>query len=89
MQSRVMCNNLCGVKVNIMEGRPLVAIGRNVMDQIRYRASRCSKQYIIQEGGRAEAEQGEGWRARFMWKCRTLRPMLDRQSREPEWRRPY
>ncbi len=31
MQSRVMC----GVKVNIMEGRPLVAIGRKVTDCIR------------------------------------------------------
>ncbi len=67
MQSRVMCNSLCGVKVNIMESDGMVAIGRNVMDQIRYRdppqgaASRRSKQYIIQEGGRAEAEQGEGW----------------------------
>ncbi len=36
MQCRVMCNSLCGVKVNIMEGRPLVAIGQKVTDWIRY-----------------------------------------------------
>ncbi len=29
-------------------------------------ASRCSKHYTIQEGGGAEAEQGEGQRARSM-----------------------
>ncbi len=33
----VMCNSLCGVKVNIMEVRPLVEIGRKVTDRIRYR----------------------------------------------------
>ncbi len=33
MQSRVTCNSLCNVKVNIMEGQ-LVAIGRKSMNRI-------------------------------------------------------
>ncbi len=49
MQFRVMCNSLCGVKVNIMEGRPLVAIGRKVTDRIRYRAP---PQTVYNPGGR-------------------------------------
>ncbi len=35
MQSRVMCNSLCSVRVNIMNGRPLVAIRQKTMDRIR------------------------------------------------------
>ncbi len=34
MQSRVICNSMCGVKINIMGERPLVAIGRKVTDRI-------------------------------------------------------
>ncbi len=35
MQSRVMCNSLCSVRVNIMDGQTLVAIGQKTMDRIR------------------------------------------------------
>ncbi len=35
MQFRVTCNSLCGVRVNMMEGQPLVAIGRKSMNRIR------------------------------------------------------
>ncbi len=35
MQSRVTCNSLCVVSVNMMEGRPLVAIRRKSMNLIR------------------------------------------------------
>ncbi len=31
----VMCNSLCGVRVNIMGERSLVAFGRKAMDRIR------------------------------------------------------
>ncbi len=34
MQSSVMCNSLCGVKVNVMEERSLVASGWKSMDRI-------------------------------------------------------
>ncbi len=34
MQSKVTCNSLCGVRDNMMEGRPLVAIGRKSMNFI-------------------------------------------------------
>ncbi len=49
MQSRVMCNSLCGVKVNIMEGRPLVAIGRKVTDRIHYSKTRppCPRSGVL------------------------------------------
>ncbi len=36
MQSRLICNSLCGVKVSIMEWLPLVAIGQKVTDRILY-----------------------------------------------------
>ncbi len=84
MQSSV----LCSVRVNMMERRPLVAIGRKATDRIRDRAppqraaSRCSN--TIQEGGGAEAEQGEGRRARSMWKWRDWGL---RQSGKPGQRR--
>ncbi len=54
------------MRVNEKGERPLVAIGRKATDQIRDRASphgaasRCSQLHSIQEGGGAEAEQGEG-----------------------------
>ncbi len=35
MQSRVMYNSLCGVRDNVMEGRPLVAIGQKTMNWVR------------------------------------------------------
>ncbi len=35
MQSRVMCNSLCSVRVNIMDGQTLVAIGQTTVDRIR------------------------------------------------------
>ncbi len=38
LQSRVICNSLCGVNVNVMEEWPLVAIGRKATDRIRDRA---------------------------------------------------
>ncbi len=85
MQSSV----LCGVRVHMMERRPLVAIGRKDTDRIRPQAprpqeadsspsplppqgaaSRRSPDSTVQEGGGAEAEQGEGRRARFMCKWR-------------------
>ncbi len=56
------------------EGRPLVVIGRRSMNQIHDRAppqraaSRHSQLNTIQEGGGAEAEQGEGQGAKSMWK---------------------
>ncbi len=37
MQSRVMCNSLCGVKVNVTEERSLVASGWKSMNQIHDR----------------------------------------------------
>ncbi len=37
MQSRVMCNSLCGVKVNVMEERSLVASEWKSMNQIHDR----------------------------------------------------
>ncbi len=60
----------------MMERRPLVAIGRKATDRIRDRAppqgaaSRRSIDSTVQEGGGAEAEQGEGRRARSMCKWR-------------------
>ncbi len=35
MQSRVMCNSLCSVRVNIMDGLTLVAIGQKTVVRIR------------------------------------------------------
>ncbi len=35
MQSSVICNSLCGVRVNIMEGRPLMVSGRKTTNRIR------------------------------------------------------
>ncbi len=35
MQSRVICNSLCGVRVNIMEEQPLMVSGRKITNRIR------------------------------------------------------
>lgn len=41
MQSSMMCNNLCGVRVNMMERRTLVAIGWKVINQIHDYNAMC------------------------------------------------
>ncbi len=88
------------------ERRPLVAIGLKATDRIRDRAppqgAASRRSNTIQEGGGAEAEQGEGRRARSMWKWRDwgLRqsgrdkspPVQSRRSprqsrRPPDWSR--
>ncbi len=90
----------------MMERRPLVAIGQKATDRIRDRAppqgAASRRSNTIQEGGGAEAEQGEGRRARSMWKWRDwgLRqsgrdkspPVQSRRSprqsrRPPDWSR--
>ncbi len=82
MQSSV----LCGVRVNMLERRPLVAIGRKATDRIRDRAppqrAAFRRSNTIQEGGGVEAEPGEGQRARSMWKRRDWGL---RQSGKPGW----
>ncbi len=35
MQSRVICNSLCGVRVTLMEERPLMVSGRKITNRIR------------------------------------------------------
>ncbi len=58
----------------MMERRPLVAIGGKATDRIRDKAppqgAASRRSNTIQEGGGAEAEQGDGRRARSMWKWR-------------------
>ncbi len=48
-----------------------MASERKCMDRFRDIAPQgaaSGRSYTIQEGGGAEAEQGEGWRARSTWK---------------------
>ncbi len=57
------------------------------MDRIRDIAppqgAASRRSYTIQDGGGAEAEQGEGWRARSMWKWRDWGLRQSRQARAP------
>ncbi len=57
------------------------------MDRIRDiappKGAASRRSYTIQEGGGAEAEQGEGRRARSTWKGSGCGPRQSRQSRKP------
>ncbi len=83
----MVCNSSCSARVNVVSEWPLVVNERKCMDRIRDIAppqgAASRRSYIIQEGGGAEAEQGEGRRARSTWKWSGCGSRQSRQSRKP------